>query len=100
MVLPKWNAVIFVNGCFWHGHDCHLHKLPSTRTEFWNEKFRRNRIRDDLVRELLRDSGWRVLTIWECALRGREKIGLDAVVNLGVRWLCNDTDSAEIRGQA
>lgn len=100
MVFPKWNAVIFVNGCFWHGHDCHLHKLPSTRTEFWKEKIERNRQRDDTVLRMLRDTGWRVLTIWECALRGREKIGLDAVVDRVVSWLCSDASSTEIRGAA
>lgn len=100
MVFPKWNAVIFVNGCFWHGHDCHLHKLPSTRTEFWKEKIDRNGTRDTRVRKLLRDEGWRVLTIWECSLRGREMIGLDAVVNRCVHWLCSDTESCEIRGLA
>lgn len=98
MVFPKWNAVIFVNGCFWHGHDCHLHKLPSTRTEFWKEKIDRNRTRDATVRKLLRETGWRVLTIWECTLRGREKIGLGPVVDRVVGWLSSDADSAEIRG--
>lgn len=100
MVFTKWNAVIFVNGCFWHGHDCHLHKLPSTRTAFWKEKIERNRQRDDTVRKMLRDTGWRVLTIWECALRGKEKIGLDAVVDRVVSWLCSDAASTEIRGAA
>ena len=98
MVFPKWNAVIFVNGCFWHGHDCHLHKLPSTRTEFWKEKIERNRQRDDTIRKKLGDTDWRVLTIWECALRGRERIGLEAVVDRVVSWLCSDARSNEIRG--
>jgi DNA mismatch endonuclease (patch repair protein) len=100
MVFPKLKAVIFVNGCFWHGHDCYLHKLPATRREFWEAKIERNRQRDDTVRKTLRDTGWRVLTIWECALRGREKIGLEAVVDHVVGWLPSDADSAEIRGSA
>lgn len=100
MVFPKLKAVIFVNGCFWHGHDCYLHKLPATRREFWKAKIERNRQRDDTVRKTLQDTGWRVLTIWECALRGREKIGLDAVVDHVVGWLPSDADSAEIRGSA
>ena len=100
MVFPKLKAVIFVNGCFWHGHDCYLHKLPSTRTQFWKAKIEINRQRDDTVRKTLRDTGWRVLTIWECALRGREKLGLDAVVGRVVGWLPSDADSTEIRGSA
>lgn len=100
MVFPRLKAVIFVNGCFWHGHDCYLHKLPATRTAFWKAKFERNRQRDDTVRKTLRDTGWRVFTIWECALRGREKIGLDSVVDRVVGWLSSDADSTEIRGTA
>jgi DNA mismatch endonuclease (patch repair protein) len=100
MALPKWNAVIFVNGCFWHGHDCHLHKVPSTRTVFWKEKIERNRQRDFIVRKVLRDTGWRVLTIWECALRGRQKIGLDEVIDRVVSWLCSEAGCTELRGAA
>lgn len=100
IVFPKFKAVIFVNGCFWHGHDCYLHKLPATRTEFWKEKIGRNQKRDDTVRTMLRDSGWRALTIWECALRGRERIGLDAVVDRVVRWLYSEDAGTEIRGSA
>jgi len=71
-----------------------------TRTQFWKAKIERNRQRDDTVRKTLRDTGWRVLTIWECALRGREKLGLDAVVGRVVGWLPSDADSTEIRGSA
>ena len=100
MVLPKWKAVIFVNGCFWHGHDCHLYKLPATRTKFWKEKIDGNRQRDHTVQQMLSDTGWRVLTIWECALRGKEKIGLEAVVDRVVHWLRSDAGCSEIRGAA
>lgn len=100
LVLPKWKTVIFINGCFWHGHDCHLHKLPTTRTAFWREKLQKNRDRDKRVRESLREAGWRVLIIWECALRGRGKIGVDQVIDCIVEWLKGDFASSEIRGAA
>lgn len=69
IVLPKHRVAIFVHGCFWHGHDCHLFKWPKTREEFWREKIGRNRERDRLAVEALHDQGWRVVTLWECQLR-------------------------------
>ncbi|MCO6161014.1 very short patch repair endonuclease [Asaia lannensis] len=70
IVLPKWKAVILVQGCFWHGHDCSLFRMPSTRQEFWCEKIEGNRARDARNREKLINLGWRVLEVWECATRG------------------------------
>lgn len=70
IVLPKYRAAIFVHGCFWHGHDCPLYRLPSTRPEFWRNKIERNRARDCQVRDALLAAGWRVAVVWECALRG------------------------------
>ena len=69
IVLPRYRAVVFVHGCFWHGHSCPLFKLPGTRPDFWREKIERNQNNDNRAkRELLAD-GWRVGVIWECALR-------------------------------
>jgi DNA mismatch endonuclease (patch repair protein) len=70
LVLRKHNAVIFVHGCLWHGHECHLFKWPRTNSGFWREKIKRNVRRDQGDVRLLRTAGWRVLTVWECALRG------------------------------
>ena len=71
LVLPKYGAVVFVHGCFWHQHDgCRYAATPKTRTEFWQQKFNRNLIRDRLVSSELLATGWRVAVIWECALRG------------------------------
>ena len=65
IVLPGRRLAIFVNGCFWHGHqDCRLAKVPSTRTEFWAEKLRRNRERDQQAIDELRAKNWRVLVVW------------------------------------
>ncbi len=71
IVLSKYKAVIFVHGCFWHGHDCHLFKVPATRTQFWIKKIQANRNRDNKNMRLIIDRGWRVCIVWECALRGR-----------------------------
>ena len=69
LVLPKWNAAVFVHGCFWHWHDCRYFKLPKTRPEFWSEKLAGNRARDEINRRRLETLGWRVLVIYECELR-------------------------------
>lgn len=73
-VVDEYRCVIFTHGCFWHHHDCHLFKVPATRTEFWLNKIGKNVERDrrDMLR--LRELGWRVLIVWECALRGRLKL--------------------------
>lgn len=74
IVLPRYRAAIFVHGCFWHGHDCSLFRMPTTRTEFWAAKIAANRRRDGDAVSGLRDAGWRSLLIWECALRGRGRL--------------------------
>lgn len=81
MVFPRHGAVIFVHGCFWHGHDCSLFKWPATRADFWREKIEGNRERDNRIVDQLMMAGWRVLVVWECALRGRFKIVLTDVLN-------------------
>jgi len=99
-VLPRFHAAVFVNGCFWHGHDCSLFRLPDTRRDFWKKKIERNRERDRDVSQQLADAGWRQLVIWECALRGPGRIGLDATVSDAAAWLEGSGSSAEIRGAA
>lgn len=75
IVLPKYGAAIFVNGCFWHRHrGCKKASMPSTNVEFWNEKFRRNVARDRKNVGLLRRAGWRVLTVWECQTKDEERL--------------------------
>jgi DNA mismatch endonuclease (patch repair protein) len=87
MVFPKYRAAVFINGCFWHGHDCSLFKMPGTRRDFWAAKIGRNRQRDAEVRVLLAERGWRCVTVWECATRGRGRIGLEETVRRLVAWL-------------
>ena len=70
IVLRKYRTVIFVNGCFWHGHqDCGNYSLPKTNTEYWEEKIRRNRLRDVDVQRRLATMGWHCITVWECQLK-------------------------------
>jgi DNA mismatch endonuclease (patch repair protein) len=69
IVLPKYKTVIFVHGCFWHRHGCANSVMPKTRREFWEEKLEGNRRRDSRQQEALRKAGWKVIIIWECAVR-------------------------------
>lgn len=99
LVFGSRQAVIFVHGCFWHGHDCSLFRLPASRTEFWERKIERNRERDAYVNHVLEESGWRTLTVWECALRGKFKLGLDTVLTQAAHWLRGPHVSSQIRGE-
>lgn len=70
IVLPKYKTIVFVNGCFWHGHSgCAHYRLPSSNRDFWETKITRNRERDSAQEEELRKLGWRVLRVWECEIR-------------------------------
>lgn len=72
IVLAKYRTVIFVNGCFWHGHDgCKHYTVPATNTEFWVEKVRRNKERDEVDIQRLESLSWSVVTIWECELKSK-----------------------------
>lgn len=72
IVLPKYHTIIFVNGCFWHGHDgCKHYTVPETNTEFWVEKVRRNKERDAVDVQRLESLSWGVITIWECELKSK-----------------------------
>lgn len=75
LVLPKHRAVVFVHGCFWHRHKgCRYATVPATRPDFWRAKFEANAARDNAVRTRLPEDGWRVATVWECALRKPEQV--------------------------
>jgi DNA mismatch endonuclease, patch repair protein len=99
LVFPKHGAIIFINGCFWHAHGCHIFKWPSTRTEFWRDKIGKNKIRDERNIQSCISMGWRVLVIWECALKGKTRRNLNEVIHTTMNWLLYDTQSAEIMGK-
>jgi DNA mismatch endonuclease (patch repair protein) len=86
MVLPKFGAVIFIHGCFWHGHECPVFKWPKTREAFWREKILRNQANDRKAVNSLIDTGWRVAVVWECALRDKPEQLAKLIQCLGV-WL-------------
>ena len=74
IVLPKYRAVIFVHGCFWHGHGCRKGRLPSTRRDFWRAKIDGNRSRDAKAEADLNALGYRVLVVWECKVKDKETL--------------------------
>ena len=99
LVLPKHRAVIFVHGCFWHRHDCALFKWPSTNVTFWRTKILRNCSVDRRVLKQLKLADWRVLTIWECSLKGVKRKEIDRVIGATTRWLDSRSRSSEIQGR-
>lgn len=86
LVFPKYRAVLFVHGCFWHGHSCQMFKWPQTREDFWREKIQKNQERDSCNVFALREQGWRVLTVRECALRGPARMALDDLLDLCIAF--------------
>jgi DNA mismatch endonuclease (patch repair protein) len=71
IVLPKYKTVVFVNGCFWHGHHgCKYSKLPQTNTEFWEKKINSNIDRDKEQHHIIKEMGWHVIVVWTCELKG------------------------------
>lgn len=95
-VVDDYRCVIFTHGCFWHHHDCYLFKVPATRTAFWLEKIGKNVARDRRDIALLREQGWRVLVVWECALRGRAKLSDEALSERLEEWICSGEGRADI----
>lgn len=87
LVFPRYRSVLFIHGCFWHGHDCPLFKMPMTRTDFWEKKIGRNRENDANARAALNSMGWRVMEVWECELRASKKSGYLPVVYGVTQWL-------------
>jgi DNA mismatch endonuclease (patch repair protein) len=98
LVFPGARAVIFVHGCFWHGHHCPLFRLPATRTGFWAAKIDRNRVRDAEAQAALRTASWHTLTIWECALRGRARLPQEELLGQSYGWVTGMLPDAEITG--
>lgn len=98
MVFPKYRAVIFVNGCFWHMHECHLFKLPSTRQVFWQKKLERNRERDQEKYNECIERGWRVLIVWECGLRGKQRLSVQTILDTCESWLRGENRFMSLEG--
>ncbi len=97
IVLPRYGAVIFVHGCFWHGHDCPLFRPPGTRQDFWQKKMARNRENDRKVQAALLSDGWRIAVVWECAVRGKHA-DLQNIAQELANWLRGTGSRLELRG--
>jgi DNA mismatch endonuclease, patch repair protein len=98
IVLSRFHAVIFVHGCFWHGHSCHLFKWPGTRKEFWEQKIHRTiEVNRETVKKL-QSSGWRIVIIWECALKGKKKQTWEKLLSSIEEWLQSGNQYKEIKG--
>lgn len=98
IVFSKYRAVIFVHGCFWHAHEnCKYFRLPKSNAAFWQEKLRGNRDRDQISLRRLKESGWRVMIVWECATR---KLPTDRVIDTISNWLLSDRSFFELYGNA
>ena len=98
IVFPKHKAIIFIHGCFWHGHDCHLFKWPKSREDFWREKITGNQKRDEVVMGQYTRTDWRNMIIWECALKGKTRLPFDSLVDEISNWLQLTANGYEIRG--
>ncbi len=101
MVLPKYSAVVFVHGCFWHSHTCARSTTPENRREWWQKKLRDNKVRDTRVLAELRRDGWRVLVMWECSVRRpgiKRENALDSVCISAGNFLRSEKNFLEIPG--
>jgi DNA mismatch endonuclease (patch repair protein) len=100
LVFAGRRAVIFVHGCFWHGHGCSLCKMPATRPEFWQTKIDGNRARDKRAIGALAEAGWRVLIMWECALRGPTRLPVSEAVGSCAEFLRSCALAATVTGRS
>lgn len=89
LVFPKYKAIIFIHGCFWHNHHCKHGSLPKTNREFWMAKLKGNGVRDKQNIIKLKDMGWRVKVIWSCTLKNKIKFDSIRCVEEIVNWLQN-----------
>jgi len=96
LVFPGKRAVLFVNGCFWHCHDCALRVTPRTNEEFWLEKARYTRARDAKVLADLKSLGWRAFVVWECSMRGPNRANLGALARRIKTWIESDKDHGQV----
>lgn len=96
LVFPKYRAVILINGCFWHGHECSQFKWPKSRAAFWREKIERNRANDASNSARMAALGWRQLTIWECTIKRRDKEVVAAIMEQCREWLMGGGESQAI----
>lgn len=93
IVLPKYETVIFIHGCFWHGHNCKRATMPTSNIEFWKTKIQNNIDRDKRVKKELRKSGWKIITVWDCNLKNNKSF------DNSMKKLCSKLNSKKPRQQ-
>ncbi|MBR1911507.1 MAG: DNA mismatch endonuclease Vsr [Treponema sp.] len=101
ILFPRYYAVVFINGCFWHAHEhCKYFSFPKSNTAFWQKKFNRNKERDAQNIHYYQEQCWRVCLVWECAIRGRHsRQKIEKVTDMIIKWLEEPDESfLEIRG--
>jgi DNA mismatch endonuclease, patch repair protein len=99
IVLPRYRAVVFVHGCFWHRHECDLFRWPESRIVFWREKLDANAARDVKAADALEEAGWRQAVIWECAVKGRKKRDFQDTMQRLIAWIRSDEQAITIGGE-
>lgn len=98
LVFPKYGAVIFINGCFWHGHKCSLFQEPQTNQLYWKTKISANKKRDAKAIKALLCDEWRVLVLWECALYRKQSAEIEIVLDEIEKWLHSSNVKLSIDG--
>jgi DNA mismatch endonuclease (patch repair protein) len=96
IVFPRFGAVIFVHGCYWHSHGCFKSTVPKSSRAFWTEKFKANRTRDKRNIDLLLEHGWRVMVVWECTLLGKSALPPGEVAARVRAWLFGGGSQEEL----
>ena len=99
LVFPKYKAVIFIHGCFWHAHEkCAISHIPKSNRAFWIDKFKHNRVRDQASLKWLEEQGWRTLVVWECAVRSPRFFSFEELLDFIECWLVGGAHSCQISG--
>jgi DNA mismatch endonuclease, patch repair protein len=100
LAFPRFRAAVFVHGCYWHSHGCYKSTVPKSRRAFWEAKFSANRERDERNIRSLRERGWRIMIVWECALKGKTSWSAVVVANTVKEWLQSSEDVGGIPNPA
>jgi DNA mismatch endonuclease (patch repair protein) len=99
LVFPRYRTALLVHGCFWHGHDCPLFRMPATRREFWASKIAGNRKRDQRTLDSLRTAGWRTLVVWECSLKGPARLPMSELLSRCFAFIRGGSEQDVVTGR-
>lgn len=87
LIFPRYKAIIFIHGCFWHNHGCRNGRLPASNVDFWEKKLTQNSLRDQKNIAKLKKLGWKVLIIWSCSLKGKNKVPSEIFLEETINWI-------------